>query len=34
VLDYSSGAAGKTLTKVPMPASTEGVIDALGKAGG
>jgi hypothetical protein len=34
VLDYSSGASGKTLAKVPMPASAEGVIAALGKAGG
>ena len=34
VLDFSNGEAGKTLAKIPMPASAEGVISALGKAGG
>lgn len=34
VLDFSDGAAGKTLAKAPMPAAAEGVIDALGKVGG
>ncbi len=34
VVDYSAGAEGQTLLKVPMPATLEGVVESLAKAGG
>jgi hypothetical protein len=34
VVDYSAGAEGQTLLKAPLPATLDGVVDSLTKAGG